>query len=136
MLNPRPPARALNRARISFSCPTIPALNLSSKSLCEGGIQIYFDSFPDDDSKASRTSIPVTIILNLLRTSKVADAFKRKLELSGYIGECVVWTDSAALTPFRFTGAEIERPAFLKIDGETPDFCVSIRATYNINGNL
>lgn len=143
MANALVPQGTLQRLRGSVVFPTFTALNVTAPYLGKDGIDLNFtgQSVLMIDTMTGRVTSPepflgVSIVMHLLRTQPLSNAFKTQMEGNSLVGNCTLRTDARPLGVYNFINAAIESVASLKINGTDAGYAVTIAATYYINQNL
>lgn len=82
--------------------------------------------------------VPVSLVIPLLKTQALSDAYKTQMELSVLLGDGVVYPDvnAGGLSQYQVSNMSIQSVGELSFGGSTPLFGVSCRGIYYINSSL
>lgn len=143
MANPIVPQGTLNRLRGSVTVTSNTSLNVTASYLGKEGISLSFDSPTDTviDTMVGVVQSPepyqrVTCAIHLLKTQALADMWKQQIEGNVLIGEIVVKTDAATLSPYQVSNCAVMNVNPLKFDGTDAGYIVMISGIYYINADL
>lgn len=141
--NPQVPQGTLNRLRASIVWTSFPELNVSASYLTPEAITLGFDG---DITQFLPTLVGVVpspepymmanFVAHLVKSTALANFYKRQWELNALIGEGVIRPDASQLEPFQVTNCSIMGVRELDFSGRSPQMAVSFRGTYYINSSL
>jgi len=141
--NPLTNQGTLNRLLASVIIPAFPELNVTSSFLGKEGVTISFqgDITLMIPTMTGTVTSPepyqmATVLVRLLRTQPLADAFKQQLETTALIGDITVRPDSRALSPYQFINCAISTVGDLVLNGTDAGYGVSIVGYYPVNSSL
>ena len=78
--------------------------------------------------------MPVSVVIGLLRTQPLSDAYKTQMELDAIIGSGTVWPDTTTgLSPYDIDNMAIESVGELVLNGTTPIWAVTLSGAYYVN---
>ncbi len=143
MANPLISQGTLNRLRGTVTWTDFPELNVSAPFLGKEAMRLSLEGEATtfiDTLTGSVTSpepyMAVSLTLNLLKTQRLSDLYKRKMETSALLGSGTVRGDSAILSPYDLINCGIQAIRELNFSGDDAGFVVSIKGYYNINNAL
>jgi hypothetical protein len=144
MPNPLTDQGVINRIRGSVVWANFPALNVTASFLDRDGINLRLEGemsmqHPTMSGivQSPEPFVPVSVVIALLKTQDLADAYKDQFENSVLLGEGTVWPDvSTGLSQFQLENMSIQNVGDLLFNGSTPIFAVTCRGAYIINNSL
>ena len=124
----------LNRLRASLIFVDHPELNVTSSCLTVHGITLKFQEKGDFDAPKNPPNdyLIATVIANLARPQ--AQRWKTKLETNAFLGNAILRSDSADITPYFLRDCRIVNIGDQDFSGIDPNFPFHIRGIYEING--
>lgn len=141
--NPLVPQGTLNRLKASLVLPDLPALNVTASFLTKEGIGISFQGEITTMIQTMTGTVTspepyqmATVLVRLLRTQTLADAWKQQLETSSLIGDITVRPDTTTLSPYQILNCGIMTVGDLTFAGQDAGYGVSIAGYYPVNANL
>lgn len=143
--NPLVDQGVLNRLKGQMTITSFPALNVTASYLDKEGINLRLEGQMtlQHDTMTGRVQspepyVPVTMVVALLRTQALANAYKIQWEANSVLGDIMAWLDVSpgGVAPFQFQNMAIQGVGDILINGTTPAFGVSITGTYTVNNNL
>lgn len=145
MANPLVALGVLNRVKASINWSAFPSLNVTASFLGKAGITVN----PQGGASAQLPAmtgvvqspepyIQVSILIHLLKTQGLSDAYKTQMELNALLGDCTVWPDvgGGGLSSFQFANVAIENVGNLDFSGGDAVYPVTCGGTWYINSAL
>jgi len=133
----------LNRLRGTVLIPLYPQLNITAPSLGRDGIKLALEGNTTDmlpqmvaQVQSQNVYMPAMITIALVKTTPLANLFKRQWELDSNIGDITFRSDASQLDPYEFSNCAIERAPGLDASGTSALLEIVISGTYYINSNL
>lgn len=143
MANPLVSQGVLNRLRASVVWPAFPGLNVTAPFLGEEGIRLTLEgestTFINTMTGAVTSPEPymaVSLVINLLKTQPLANAYKAQMEIAALLGEGTVRPDASTLSPYQLINCAIESVRELNFSGRDAGFAVTIKGYYTVNNAL
>jgi len=144
MPNPLTDQGVINRIRGSVVWANFPALNVTASFLDRDGINLRLEGemsmqHPTMSGivQSPEPYVPISVVIALLKTQALADAYKDQIESSVLLGEGTVWPDvSTGLSQFQLENMSIQSVGDLLFNGSTPIFAVTCRGFYVLNNDL
>jgi hypothetical protein len=141
--NPQINLGSLNRLRASVTWPAFSNLNVTAPFLGKEGVRITFngDAVKYLPTMTGAVTSPepyqeISMIITLLKTQALANAYKNQLEQNALIGDGSVRPDSTALAIYQFINCAIQGVEQLDFSGESPVWAVKIGGYYATNQAL
>lgn len=134
----------LNRLKASILWADLPALNVTASYLGKAGISLALEGQASAQLPAMtgvvqspEPYLPISVVLHLLKTQALSEAYKTRMELNALLGDGTVWPDvSAGLGPYQISNMAIESVGQLDMSGGDPVYPVTCKGIYYINSNL
>lgn len=135
----------LNRVKGQVVWTTFPSLNVTAPYLGREGINVRVTGNATAQLgtltgtvQSPECYIPVTVVIALLKTQSLAEAYKTQIETNSLLGQCTVWPDVAigGISSFQFQNMAIETPGDMLFNGTTPLFGVSCTGYWVTNNFL
>lgn len=146
--NPFIPQGVLNRLKASVVFTDFPQLNVTVPYLDKEQISIRFEGQSSMQHETAtglvqspEPYIAVSVVIALLRTQGLSDAYKTQQEANVVLGDCSVYPDvtnsgNGALGQYNFSNMAIQSVGDLLLNGTTPIYGVTLRGIYYINNAL
>lgn len=141
--NPLVPQGVLIRGRASVIWPAFPALNVTMPYLGKEGVKLTLEGestlFLPTMTGAATSQEPYmmfSLMIALLKTQPLADAYKQKMETDSRLGDGIVRPDTTTLSPYQITNSAIESVDALEFNGTNVGFMVTVKGTYFINSSM
>jgi hypothetical protein len=141
--NPLVPQGTLNRIRAAVQWAANPALNVTVPFLGKEGISLAFEGNATDfiDTMTGAVTspapyMPIRLVMNLLKTQALANAYKLQQETSTLLGDGTVIPDALTLAPYQLINCAIEGVDELRFNGEVAGYAVRVKGYYIVNNNL
>lgn len=133
----------LNRLRGSVTWDSNSALNVTAPYLGKPGIRLALqgDSVTYIPTLTGAVTSPepymmVEMVMSLLKTQSLADAYKAKLESNALMGNGSIRTDATTLGVYQLVNCSIRSVRELDFSGEDAAFAVTIGGYYLVNADL
>lgn len=133
----------LNRALTSVAVIDFPDLNVTAGFFGTKVARINFEGDASDYIGTLTGAVPsprlyqmVTVTMYLNKSQGLAAAWEQQRLTNTTIGDVNVVTDSPVLPPYYFSNCTLQNVSDLDLTGESNDFPVTIKGTYQINGSL
>jgi hypothetical protein len=133
----------LNRLRASVVFTDHSELNVTSPYLGRAGIRLSLEGestlFISTMTGAVTSPEPymtASLVMALLKSQPLSDAYKQRMELNALLGECTVRPDATPLSPYQLINCAIENVRELNFSGEDADYMVTIKGYYLVNSSL
>ena len=143
MALPLVPQGTLNRIAASLVIPDFPQLNVTAPFLGKEGIGVAFqgDITTMIPTMTGTVTSPepfqmATVLVRLLKTQPLSDAYKQQLESSSLLGDITVRPDSKTLSPYQILNCAIMTVGDLSFNGTDAGYGVHIAGYYPVNANL
>ena len=142
--NPLIDQGVLNRLKGSVVWTDFPALNVTSPFLDREGINLRLEGEMSAQHgtmtglvQSPEPYVPVSVVIALLKTQPLSDAYKTQIEQTVLLGPGTVWPDvSTGLSQFQLNNMSIQSVGELLLNGTTPIFGVTCRGYYVVNNSL
>ena|ERR1700682_1658874 len=142
--NPLIDQGVLSRIRASVTWANFSQLNVTSPFLDKEGITMRLEGEAATQHptltglvQSPEPYMAVSIVIALLRTQALAEAYKTQMQASVLLGAGTIYPDvSTGLTPFSVLNASIQSIGELLLNGTTPIFGVTCRAYWIVNNSL
>lgn len=143
MANPLIDQGTLNLLRGSAIFNDFPELNVTAPFLTPEGIGLGLEGEATTIIKTMTGTVTspepymmVSVVLNLLRTQSLADAWKQQQEIDTRIGQCTIRPDSVTLSPYLLYNTAITAVGELTFNGKSAGYGVTLQGYWNINADL
>ena len=144
MGNPLIDQGVLNRIRGSVTWANFPGLNVTAPFLDREGINLRKEGdatlqHPTMTGivQSPEPFMPVSLVIALLKTQALSDAYKSQMEDRTVLGEGTVFPDvSSGLSPYVLYNMAIQSVGELLFNGSTPIFAVTCRGYWVCNNSL
>jgi|SRR5581483_5325364 len=146
MGNPLIDQGILNRIKATVTWTNFPDLNVTAPFLDKEGITLRLEgqASMQHDTMTGLVQSPepylaVSVVIALLRTQPLSDAYKTQMEALSLIGPGTVYPDvsaGAGLSPYQLQNMSIQSVGDLLLNGSTPIYGVTCRGFYVVNNNL
>lgn len=80
--------------------------------------------------------LPATITVRLVKTTPLANQFKRRWESDSNMGSITFRSDAGNMDPFDFSNCAIATMPGMSADGTEGDFELHLKGSYYVNSNL
>ena len=142
--NPLIDQGVLNRLKGSVVWANFPALNVTASFLDREGINLRLEGEMSAQHgtmtgvvQSPEPYVPVSVVISLLKTQSLSDAYKTQMEQSVLLGPGTVYPDvSTGLSQYQLYNMSIQSVGELLLNGTTPIFGVTVRGYYVINNQL
>lgn len=141
--NPNVPLGSLNKLKASLKFTSNQSLNILPSYMSQSGLTIGFDGQATNYSEVYVGVVPspnpfilVTIRFGVLKTQVLGPLWKAQVESNTLVGDFVLRPDVQGFPSFDFTNGFIMNPDEIAMNGTSPMFGISLRATYQINSSL
>ena len=145
MGNPLVDQGVLSLLKANVIWNNFPALSVTPSFLDKAGLTLRLEgemSTQHDTMtglvQSPQPYVPVSLVIPLLKTQALSDAYKTQMELSVLLGDGVVYPDvnAGGLSQYQVSNMSIQSVGELSLGGSTPLFGVSCRGLYYINSSL
>ena len=133
----------LNRLRGTILIPLRPTLNVTAPFLGKEGIKLSFEGDLTEMLgqmvgmvQSQNVYLPATLTFALVKTTPLANAFKRQIETDSNLGDITFRSDASTLDPYQFSNCSIEGVEGIDASGSSAAFPLRIKGTYYANSNL
>jgi|SRR5581483_11249688 len=143
--NPLIDQGVLNLLKASAVWNDHPELNVTASFLDRDGITLRLEGEASLQHntmtglvQSPQPYLPVSIVIALLRTQPLSDAYKTQMENSSLIGAGTIWPDvqGGGLSSYPLLNMSIQSVGELVLNGTTPIYGVTCRGYYLVNSNL
>jgi hypothetical protein len=142
--NPLIDQGVLNRIKGNVTWTNFPGLNVTAPFLDKDGINLRKEGEASVQHgtmtgvvQSPEPYMPVSVVIALLKTQALAEAYKAKMEDSVLLGPGTVYPDvTSGLTPYSLYNMSIQTVGELLFNGSTPIFAVTCRGYWVINNSL
>lgn len=141
--NPNVPLGSLNKLKASLKFTSNASLNILPSYMSQSGLTIGFEGQVTNYSEVYTGVVPspnpfvlVTIRFGVLKTQVLGPLWKAQVESNTLIGDFVLRPDVAGFPSFDFVNGFIMNPDEIAMNGSSPNFGISLRATYYTNSSL
>jgi hypothetical protein len=141
MGNPLVDQGILNLLKASVTWTDFPGLNVTAPYLDKTGLTLRLEGSATTQHE-TRTGVvqspqpymAISLIIPLLKTQPLSDAYKTQMETDTIIGAGTVFPDvSSGLSPYQIDNMAIQSVGDLPFDGTTPQWGVTLRGVYYVN---
>ena len=144
MGNPLIDQGVLNRIKGSVTWTNFAGLNITAPFLDKDGINLRLEGESSlqhgtmtGTVQSPEPYMPVSVVIALLKTQSLSDAYKTQMELNSVLGPGTVYPDvSTGLSPYPLQNMAIQSVGELLFNGTTPIFAVTCRGFYIVNNVL
>ncbi len=144
MGNPLIDQGVLNRIKGSVTWTNFPALNVTAPFLDKDGINMRLEGEASLQHgtmtgvvQSPEPYMPISVVIALLKTQPLSEAYKTKMELLALLGPGTVYPDvSTGLSPYALQNMSIQSVGELLLNGTTPIYAVTCRGYYVVNNAL
>jgi hypothetical protein len=144
MGNPLIDQGVLNRVKGSVTWTNFPGLNVTAPFLDKDGINLRKEGEASVQHgtmtgvvQSPEPYMPVSVVIALLKTQALAEAYKAQMEDSVLLGPGTVYPDvTTGLSPYSLYNMSIQTVGELLFNGTTPIFAVTCRGYWVINNSL
>jgi hypothetical protein len=143
MANPYLVAGPLNRVRCHVVIAAIPTLNITSSFMGKSFAHIEFEGdFVQQIEvgtgvvNSPEPYVMASITVGLLRSQTLASAWLSQSQDTGVLGDVTIHSDTSAFPAITLNDAAIRSISPGSYDGTDPVVRLTIRGTFNVNGNL
>jgi hypothetical protein len=146
MPNPLVSQGSLNLAQASVFVTNNPSLNVTPSFLAPAGIDLTLEGRATEylGTMTGAVTSPniymmASVVIHLLRTLSLSDAYKTAMEFDSRIGPIVVRPDLSAgvgLEPYDLDNCAITGVRPLNFAGKDPGFIIEMMAVYAVNSNI
>jgi len=144
MGNPLIDQGVLNRIKGSVTWTNFAGLNITAPFLDKDGINLRLEGESSlqhgtmtGTVQSPEPYMPISVVIALLKTQSLSDAYKTQMELNSVLGPGTVYPDvSNGLSPFPLQNMAIQSVGELLFNGTTPIFAVTCRGYYIVNNSL
>jgi len=136
----------LNLLAASVVWADLPALNVTADFLDKAGITLRLDGKASVQHgtmtglvQSPQPYLPVSLVIPLLRTQPLSNAYKTQMETSVIIGAGTVWPDITGgdgISSYQLANMAMESVGELNFAGQSPQWGVTLMGIYYINNAL
>jgi hypothetical protein len=135
----------LNRIRGAVVWTNFPQLNVTAPFLDKDGINLRLEGEMSTQHgtltgvvQSPEPYVPVTVVIAMLKTQALAEAYKTQQEDSVLLGQGVVFPDVSVggITQFQLQNMSIQGVGDLLFNGSTPIYAVTCKGYYVVNNSL
>lgn len=141
--NPQVALGSLNKLKASLKFTSNSSLNILPSYMAQAGLTVGFEGQATNYSEVYVGAVPspnpfilVTIRFGVLKTQVLGPLWKQQVETNTLVGDFVLRPDVQGFPPFDFTNGFIMNPDEIAMNGSSPTFGISLKATYYINSSL
>jgi hypothetical protein len=145
MGNPLVDQGTLNLLKASVVWADFPALTVTPSFLDKAGITLRLEGEASQQHEtmtglvqSPQPYMMISVVIPLLKTQPLSNAYKNQMESSSLIGDGTVWPDVAGggLGQYQISNMSIQSVGELSFGGSTPLYGVTCKGIYYINSNL
>jgi hypothetical protein len=136
----------INRLKASVVWTNFPQLNVTSPYLDREGITLRLEGQASMQHEtmtglvqSPEPFLAVSVVIALLKTQQLSEAYKTQMETTSLIGPGTVWPDvpqGEGLSSYSLHNMSIQSVGDLLLNGTTPIWAVTCRGFYVINSAL
>jgi hypothetical protein len=133
----------LNRAAVHIVCTSFPALSLTASTMAKGQAHLTYegDAVQQIGTATGVVDSPepylmTTLVVNILRTQPVANAWVLQQQSNATIGTVECWPDSTSYAPTVIQNCAIQNIDNGPYDGTDPTVKVTLRGQVQINSSM
>lgn len=143
--NPLIDQGVLNRIRGAVVWTNFPQLNVTAPFLDRDGINLRLEGEMSTQHgtmtgivQSPEPYVPVSVVIALLKTQALSEAYKTQQENSVILGPGVVYPDISigGVSQFQLQNMSIQGVGDLLFNGSTPIYAVTCRGYYVVNNSL
>ncbi len=141
--NPQIQLGVLNKILGAFQIVNYPNLNLTASFLGKSGIRFALEGPTSVNIDALTGTVPsgepyakASIILPVLKTQSMGQAWRTQLETNTFIGDCTIIPDAATFSPIQVLNCSIVAWDGSAMDGSDPTINFHVQGTYLLNSAL
>lgn len=143
--NPLVDQGVLNLLKASVVWSDFPGLNVTASFLDKAGLTLRLDGKAAVQHgtmtglvQSPQPYLPVSLVIPLLRTQPLSDAYKSQMEANVLIGSGTVWPDVAGggISSYQLADMAIESVGELNFGGQSPQWGVTLMGIYYVNSAL
>lgn len=144
MGNPLIDQGILNRIRGTVTWNNFPGLNVTAPFLDKEGITLRLEGEASLQHgtmtgivQSPEPYMPISVIIALLKTQSLSDAYKAQMENNSVLGPGTVYPDvTSGLTPYAVYNMSIQSVGELLLNGTTPIYAATCRGYWPTNNAL
>jgi hypothetical protein len=143
MANPQAPLGTLNRLLVAVMVPAFPGLNVTKGYFGTKQARLAFEGATADYIPVQTGAVPsprpyqiCTVTMYLLKSQNLSALWEQQRLTQAAIGDVNVFTDSVMLSNYFLQNCILENVPDLDLTGESDDYPVTLKGTYQINGAL
>lgn len=143
MASPQTNLGTLNRALVAISVVDFPFLNVTSGFFGSKLARISFDGDTSDYIPVLTGAVPsgrlyqiVTVLAYINKSQSLAADWEQQRLTNSTIGDVNVVTDSPVMPSYFLKNAILQNVSDLDLTGESNDYPLMIKGTYEINNDL
>lgn len=141
--NPLVDQGVLNLLKASITWTDFPGLNVTAPYLDKAGLSLRLEGQSTTQHEtmtglvqSPQPYMPISLVIPLLKTQPLSDAYKTQMELDAIIGDGMVFPDvSSGLSPYQIANMAIQSVGELNLGGTTPAWAVTLRGVYYVNNS-
>ena len=135
----------LNRIRAAVVWTNFPQLNVTAPFLDRDGVNLRLEGEMSTQHgtmtgvvQSPEPYVAVSVVVALLKTQALAEAYKTQQEDNVVLGPGVVYPDIAigGISQFQLNNMSIQSVGDLLFNGSTPIYAVTLRGYYVVNNSL
>lgn len=143
MGNPLVDQGTLNLLKASVNWADFPGLNVTASFLDKSGIILRLEGNTTVQLEtmtgivqSPQPYMPVAVVIPLLKTQALSDAYKTQMETDAIIGSGTVFPDvSSGLSPYQIGNMAIQSVGEINLGGSTAVWGVTCRGVYYVNAD-
>jgi len=143
MGNPLVDQGVLNLLKASVTWNNFPGLNVTASFIDKSGIILRLEGNTTAQLEtmtgivqSPQPYMPVAVVIPLLKTQALSDAYKTQMEADAIIGAGTVYPDvSSGLSPYQIDNMAIQSVGEINLGGSTAVWGVTCRGVYYVNAD-
>jgi hypothetical protein len=141
--NPLVQLGSISRLRGSLVFPDFSDFNITAPFLGRAGVRLAVEGDLTQMLQqmvgmvqSQEVYLPATVTAELVKTTPLANLFKRKWETDSNLGDCTFRSDASQLDVWDFSNCSIENFGGIDASGGSATYTLQIKGTYYVNSNL
>jgi len=143
MGNPLIDQGQLNLLKASVNWANFSGLNVTASFMDKAGLLLRLEGSTTIQHETMTNIVqspqpymPVSLLISLLKTQSLSDAYKSQMESNSIIGDGTAWPDvSSGLGPYQLNRMAIQGVGEMTFNGTTPLWGTTLRGVYYVNAN-